>query len=107
MAVCRYMKDDYVAAERWVHMADLQTNPIYHVILLAILGKLRKMEEAARERQWLETHAPSYLTNIRHEVALRIRRHEDQNHILDGLRQAGVSIPADLEADSGRAPVPR
>lgn len=107
MAVCRYMRDDYVAAERWVHMADLQANPIYHVILLAILGKLRKMEEAARERQWLETYAPSFLTNIRHEVALRIRRQEDQNLILDGLRQAGVSIPADLEANSGRAPVPR
>ncbi|NVD37320.1 hypothetical protein HT585_00510 [Ensifer sp. HO-A22] len=107
MAVCRYMRHDYGAAERWVQMADLQANPIYHVILLAILGKLRKMEAAVRERRWLETHAPSFLTDIRNEVALRVRRPEDQRHILEGLRQAGVSIPPGPEANSGGGPVPR
>jgi hypothetical protein len=74
-------------------LADLRANPIYHVILLATLGKLGKMAEASVEHQWLQTNAPGFLENVRNEVALRIHRPEDQQHFLDGLRAAGVSIP--------------
>ncbi|NRP74506.1 hypothetical protein ILFOPFJJ_05428 [Ensifer psoraleae] len=35
------------------------------------------------------------LENIRKEVALRIRRPEDQQHFIEGLREAGVTIPED------------
>lgn len=93
LAVCSYIERDYVTAERWAHLADLRANPIYHVILLATLGKLGKMAEARVEHQWLQTNAPGFLENVRNEVALRIHRPEDQQHFLDGLRAAGVSIP--------------
>ncbi|WP_026619391.1 TolB-like protein [Ensifer sp. WSM1721] len=93
LAVCSYIEADYVAAERWARLADLRANPIYRVILLAILGKLGKTEEAREEQKWLETNVPGFLDNIRKEVALRIHRPEDQQHFIEGLREAGVSVP--------------
>ena len=92
LAVCSYIQGDYLTAERWARLADLRANPIYRVILLAILGKLGKTEQAREEEKWLETNVPGFLGNIRKEVALRIRRPEDQQHFIDGLRDAGVSI---------------
>ncbi|MFC0808649.1 hypothetical protein ACFHWW_24925 [Ensifer sp. P24N7] len=93
LAVCSYISGDYAAAERWAHLADLRANPIYRVILLAILGKLGKSDQAREERKWLEVNVPGFLNNIRKEVALRIRRPEDQERFIDGLREAGVPIP--------------
>ena len=95
LAVCCYIRRDYVAAEKWARLSDLRANPIFHVILLATLGKLGKTDEARIERRWLETNAPGVLKNIGREVALRIHRTEDQLHFLEGLRQAGVSISPD------------
>lgn len=93
LAVCSYINGDYAAAERWAHLADLRANPIYRVILLAILGKLGKSDKAREERKWLEANVPGFLNNIRKEVALRIRRPEDQERFIEGLREAGVPIP--------------
>ncbi|THK34261.1 hypothetical protein EHS39_31465 [Ensifer sp. MPMI2T] len=93
LAVCSYIEQDYVAAERWTSLADLRANPIYHVIRLATLGKLGKMDEARVERDWLEANVPGFLDNIRNEVALRIHRPEDRRQFIEGLREAGVPIP--------------
>ncbi|PDT51370.1 MULTISPECIES: hypothetical protein [Sinorhizobium] len=94
LAVCSYIEGDYADAERWARLADLRANPIYRVILLAILGKLGKTDQAHEERKWLEANVPGFLDNIRKEVALRIRRPEDQQHFIEGLREAGVSVPS-------------
>ncbi|MBP2237010.1 TolB-like protein/Flp pilus assembly protein TadD [Sinorhizobium kostiense] len=93
LAVCFYMQRDYAAAEEWIRAAGAQTNPLYHLIVAAILGQLEKTAEAARERQWIEANAAGFLKNIRREVAMRIHRPEDQAHFLDGLAKAGVSVP--------------
>ncbi|MDW9476449.1 hypothetical protein [Sinorhizobium meliloti] len=95
LAICSYIEGDYLAAERWARLADLRANPIYRVVLLAILGKLGKEEQAQEEQNWLETNVPGFLENIRKEIALRIRRPEDQQHFIEGLREAGVTIPED------------
>lgn len=93
LAVCSYFEGDYVTAERWARLGDLHANPIYRLLLLAILGKLGKTNLAQEEQKWLETQAPRFLENIRQEIASRIRRPEDQRHFLDGLRKAGLAIP--------------
>ena len=93
LAVCAYIDKDYMTAERWARLADVRANPIYHLILTAILGQLGKTEEARSERQWLAVHAPTFVDNIRNEVAVRVVRREDQLHLLDGLKKAGLSIP--------------
>ncbi|QFI69069.1 hypothetical protein [Sinorhizobium alkalisoli] len=93
LALCAYMQQDYAAAEQWIRAADVQANPLYHFITAAILGQLVKTEEAARERDWIEKNAPGILQNIRHEVALRIHRPEDQRLFLEGLAKAGLTVP--------------
>ncbi|OCP05512.1 MULTISPECIES: hypothetical protein [unclassified Ensifer] len=105
LATCAYFGNDYVAAERWARLANLRANPAYHVLLLAILGKLGKISQAQEERTWLETNAPRFLDNIGAEVALRLRRPEDQHRLLDGLRAAGVPVP-DAEFQQARTGTP-
>lgn len=92
LAVCSYISGDYPAAERWARLADMQANPIYHLILLAILGRSGQTEEAALELQWLRTNAPELVRNIRREVAIRVSRPVDQAKFIDGLRQAGLAV---------------
>lgn len=92
LAICSYIDQDYSGAERWARMADLRENPIYHLILIAILGQQAKLAEAQAERDWLAKHAPAFLADIRKEVAMRVHRPQDQEQICDGLRKAGLSI---------------
>jgi hypothetical protein len=42
---------------------------------------------------WIETNLPGLLEAIPQEVALRLRRAQDRQQLLDGLRKAGVPIP--------------
>jgi hypothetical protein len=84
---------NYIEAERWARGAEIPGNPIYHVILTAILGQLGKIEEARSQQQWLKTHASAFMDNIRNEIAVRLVRREDQLHFIEGLKKAGVSIP--------------
>ena len=85
LALCSYMQQDYAAAERWIRAADVHSNPLYHFIVAAILGQLDKVDQAAKERHWIET--------IHREVAMRIHRPEDQAHFLAGLVKSGLAIP--------------
>ncbi|MEY9998795.1 tetratricopeptide (TPR) repeat protein [Sinorhizobium fredii] len=92
LALCFYMQKDYPVAEQWIRAGDVQANPLYHLIVAAILGQLQKTAEAAKERQWIEANALDLLKNIRREVALRIHRPEDQAHFIDGLVKAGLPV---------------
>ena len=71
----------------------LRENALYHVILTAILGQQGKLAQASEERNWLETHAPAFLDDLRKEVAMRVHRPQDQQRLYDGLRKAGMAIP--------------
>ncbi|MGO4624280.1 hypothetical protein AB4Z34_19050 [Ensifer sp. 2YAB10] len=93
LSVCSYFGSDYVSAERWARLADLRTHPFSRVMLLATLGKLGKGAQAQEERMWIETNLPGLLEAIPQEVALRLRRAQDRQQLLDGLRKAGVPIP--------------
>ncbi|OOG69910.1 hypothetical protein B0E45_14985 [Sinorhizobium sp. A49] len=92
LAVCSYISGDYRAAERWARLANLQANPIYHLILLAILGRAGQAEEAAVELKWLHTNAPELLRDIRREIAMRVYRPSDQAKFVEGLREAGLAV---------------
>lgn len=94
LAVCSYVAGDYPAAERWARLADMQTNPIYHLILLAILGRSGQTDKAALELQWLQANAPELIGNIRNEVAIRVSRPTDQEKFIEGIRLAGLAVPA-------------
>ncbi len=94
MALCAYMRGDNQAAELWARMADLNHNPMHHLVLMAILGESGKFEQARSEHDWLQTNAPMLLENIRKEVALRLHRTQDQERFLGSLRASGVTIPS-------------
>ncbi|RFC00354.1 hypothetical protein B5K08_00295 [Rhizobium leguminosarum bv. trifolii] len=96
MAMCGLMRGDIQAAEQWSRISDLDGNPVRHLALLAILGAAGKMDEAKLEQDWLRSHAPALMTNIRQEISLRLQRPEDQERFLDGLRAAGVAIDLPL-----------
>ncbi|WP_077959599.1 hypothetical protein [Ensifer adhaerens] len=93
LATCAYFGGDYVAAERWVRLANAGAGPADRVLLLAILGKLGKIDQAQEERRWLEANAPAILGDLGQVIAFQFRRPEDQHRLLDGLRAAGVSVP--------------
>jgi TolB-like protein len=95
LAFCKYMQNDYVAADRWIKTAEMQeySNFHYHFVAAAIAGQLGNKDEAARHRKWIEANAAGFLQNIRHEMALRIIRPEDRAHLMEGLVKAGITIP--------------
>ena len=92
-ALCFYMKGDYRSAVHWIEQANIQENPIYHLIAAAIYGQLDEKTSSRRERDWLTANAPGMLRNIRHEVEVRIKRPQDQAQFLEGLRKAGFALP--------------
>lgn len=94
LAVCAYIKGDYVTAERWARMSDLASNPIYRIIMIAILGQRGQTEEAAKQMRWLEANAPEFVKDPGREVRTRIHRPEDQAHFIDGLKKAGMALPS-------------
>ncbi|SOC35911.1 TolB-like protein [Rhizobium subbaraonis] len=94
LAVCAYVKGDYGAAEKWARMSDLASNPIYRIIMIAILGQRGEMQEAAEQMRWLEINAPEFVKDPAREVRTRIHRPEDQAHFIDGLKKAGMALPS-------------
>jgi TolB-like protein len=55
LALCAYMQNDYASAERWARIGDLPANPIYFLILLAILGQKGRCR--GRRRRAAMAHA--------------------------------------------------
>lgn len=92
LALCAFMKGNIEEAEKWSRRSDLDNNLLHRLVLLSILGAAGKTDEAMLERDWLNTHAPALMTNIRQEVALRLQQPEDQERFLDGLRASGLVI---------------
>ncbi|MBB4110813.1 TolB-like protein [Rhizobium sp. BK226] len=92
MAMCAFMRGDIEAAEQWSRISDLDGNPMRRLALLSILGAAGKMEDAKLEQDWLQSHAPALMTNIRQEVSLRLQRPADQERFFAGLRAAGVAV---------------
>lgn len=92
MAMCAFMRGDIESAEQWSRISDLDSNPMRRLALLSILGTAGKMDEAKLEQDWLQSHAPALMTNIRQEVSLRLQRPADQERFFAGLRAAGVAV---------------
>lgn len=95
LALCSYFKGDLREAAMWITKTPASENPNYHMIAAAIYGESGQTTEAARERAWLEAHAPRLIANLRSEVALRVVRREDIDHLMQSLRKAGIVPPGE------------
>lgn len=103
LASCAYFAGDYVTAERWARLANPHASPTDRLLLLAVLGKLGKTDQAREERKWFEAHAPAFLGDLRQTIAAQLHRPEDQHRLFDGLRAAGVSVPEAEYQQAGTA----
>lgn len=95
LALCSYFKGDLREAVMWITKTPAPENPNYHLIAAAVYGEAGQTIEAARERAWLEAHAPQLVANLRSEVALRVVRPEDVDRFLQSLRKAGIASPGE------------
>jgi TolB-like protein len=92
IALCYYMQAEYQAAATWIGKANLQANPIYHLIAAAIFGQVGQMKEAGLERDWLVRNAPEFLTELPETIKMRNVPPQDLAHFADGLRKAGLTV---------------
>jgi len=92
MALCAYFAGDYAQAATLIRRTVIGHNPNYHAIAAAVFAEGGYMEEAARERDWLETNVPGLIENARQEVTLRFRSEEDAATFLSSLKKAGLKI---------------
>ncbi|MGO4402768.1 hypothetical protein AB4Z10_00730 [Bosea sp. RAF48] len=95
LALCSYFKGDLREAAMWITKTPAPENPNYHMIAAAIYGEAGQTTEAARERTWMEAHAPRLIANLRSEVALRVVRREDIDRFMQSLSKAGIAPPGE------------
>lgn len=93
LALCSYFRGNYADAEMWITKTPAPENPNYHLIAAAIYGESGQEAKAARERDWLRAHVPKLLANLRPEIAIRVVRAEDVDHLMGSLRKAGIAPP--------------
>lgn len=93
LALCSYFRGDFRDAEMWITKTPASGNANYHIIAAAIYGESGQIEKAGREREWLEAHVPKLLANLRPEIAIRVVRAEDIDHLMQSLRKAGIEPP--------------
>jgi tetratricopeptide (TPR) repeat protein len=93
LALCYYMLRDNAKAVALTRKSDLQANPVFHFIAAAVYARAGDRSAVAVERAWLETYATSLLKNIRHDLAARLERPEDQAYFIEGLELAGLTVP--------------
>ncbi len=92
LALCAYFAGDYERAAALIRRTPAMNNPTYHAMAAAFFAEAGYIEDAARERAWLEAHAPALIENARQEVSLRLLREQDAEFFLASLKKAGLDI---------------
>jgi TolB-like protein len=93
LALCAYFGGDLPQAVTLIKRAgSVAANPNYHAIAAAIFAEAGLVEDAKRERGWLEANAPALVKNARQEVELRFLRQQDADFFLASLKKAGLHI---------------
>ncbi len=89
LALCAYFTGNYNEAAALIKRSPAVNNPTYHAMAAAFFAEGGYMEDAARERIWLETNAPGLIRNVRQEVSMRLLRKQDVDFFLGSLKKAG------------------
>jgi TolB-like protein len=92
LALCAYFTGNYEEAAALIKRSPAVNNPTYHAMAAAFFAEGGHMEDAARERVWLETNAPALMKNARQEVSMRLLRKQDVDFFLGSLKKAGLDI---------------
>lgn len=109
LALVAYMRRDDDRALAEIRQADLQKFPLYHGVAAVIYAELGMRAEAAQAGARLAELSPRFLPNLDAELTRRSIGPEDRARLAEGLRKAGLPVPADavtapVGAPSARSP---
>ena len=105
LALVAYMRRDNDRALAEIRRADLQKFPIYHAVAAVIYAERGMGAEATRAGARFVRMSPRFLPNLDAELAKRNVGPEDRARLAEGLRKAGLPVPADaVTAPAGAAP---
>ncbi|MCB1490070.1 MAG: adenylate cyclase [Bauldia sp.] len=93
LAMMAYMQRDNAKALEEIEKVDLTGLPIYYAVAAIIYaenGLNRKARDMASQFQKM---APNFVPNLWAQLAVRNIPFDEQLHIAEGLRKAGVSVP--------------
>jgi len=92
LAMCAYFDGRYEEAATLIKRSPAVNNPTYHAMAAAFLAEAGHMEDADRERIWLEKNVPGLIKNLRPEVSMRLLRKQDVDFFIGSLKKAGLPI---------------
>jgi TolB-like protein len=94
IALSYYMQGDYPSAATRIRKANLEANPIDHLVAAAIFGQLGLDEQARAQRDWLLGNASDVLADLPRAFQMRNLRARDAARLSEGLRKAGFVLSA-------------
>ena len=92
LALCAYFDGRYEEAATLIKRSPAVNNPSYHAMAAAFLAEAGHVEDADRERIWLEENVPGLIQNLRQEVSLRLLRKQDVDFFIGSLKKAGLQV---------------
>jgi adenylate cyclase len=94
LAQVAYMLRDNERALVEIRQANLQKFPIYHGFAAIIYAELGMRAEASQAGSLFVQMSPRFLPNLDAELGKRNLRPEDRARLAEGLRKAGLPVPA-------------
>ena len=94
LAQVAYMLRDNERALVEIRQANLQKFPIYHGFAAIIYAELGMRAEASQAGSLFVQMSPRFLPNLDAELGKRNFRPEDRARLAEGLRKAGLPVPA-------------
>jgi len=109
LALCDHMLGDRDRALAEIRRADLDGFSIHHVVAAIIYAEAGLTAQAAEAGGRFMRMNPGFLANLDAELAKRNFRPEDRARLAEGLRKAGLPVPANavtapLAASPARSP---
>lgn len=92
LGLSAYMQGDYQTAVFEIEQADLQKQPLFHIVAAVIYAQVGRKEEAKREGEIFVKMRPGFLPNIRAELSLRNLQPSDQTKLIEGARKVGLHV---------------
>lgn len=92
LGLCAYMQGDYQSAVLKIEQADLQKQPLFHIVAAVIYAEVGRMDDARREGEAFVKMRPGFIPNIRAELTLRNIQPSDQVRMIEGMRKIGPVV---------------
>jgi adenylate cyclase len=93
LGLSAYMQADYQDAVFEIEQADLQKQPLFHIVAAVIYAQVGRKEDAKREGDIFVKMRPNFLPNIRAELTLRNVQPSDQTKLIEGVRKIELQVP--------------